>query len=78
MIAANGVAARFLASRQFPSIRRVVQHAQALRDRIVEIAVGSRIQPPGPSEMPRLWRDFLDPGKSCQIRRRFPDSAPWW
>ena len=43
MIAANGVTARYLAAREFPSIRRVVRTPKRW-DRIVELAAGTRVQ----------------------------------
>ena len=54
MIAANGVTARYLASKQFPSLRRVVRMPKRW-DRIVELgrraglnlAQGTRRQSPG-------------------------------
>ena len=43
MIAANGVTARYLSSRKFPSIRRVVRTPKRW-DRIVELAERTRVQ----------------------------------
>jgi VacB/RNase II family 3'-5' exoribonuclease len=46
MIAANGVTARYLAAKRFPSIRRVVRTPRRW-DRIVEIAADHRFRLPG-------------------------------
>ena len=43
MIAANGVTARYLSSRKFPSLRRVVRTPKRW-ERIVEIGAGTRVQ----------------------------------
>jgi VacB/RNase II family 3'-5' exoribonuclease len=70
MIAANGVTARYLSSKGFPSIRRVV-HTPRRWDRIVELAAerGSRL--PGLPDAKALER-FLVSAKSADPLR-FPD-----
>jgi len=70
MIAANSVAARFLASRKFPSLRRVVRVPKRW-DRIVELAAerGSKL----PSEPDaRALEQFLVSAKAADPLR-FPD-----
>ncbi len=57
MIAANGVTARYLASRKFPSIRRVVREPKRW-DRIVEIAGGTQISAARPIRIPKRWTSF--------------------
>ncbi len=70
MIAANGVTARYLSSRKFPSLRRVVRTPKRW-DRIVELARqhGSRL-PDEPD--PRPLNDFLVKEKAADPLR-FPD-----
>jgi len=70
MIAANGVIARYLSSRSFPSIRRVVRTPKRW-DRIVEIARahGTRL-PDSPDS--KALEDFLTKQKSADLLR-FPD-----
>jgi exoribonuclease-2 len=70
MIAANGVTARYLASRNFPSIRRVVRVPKRW-DRIVAIAAGHGFQlPPDPD--PLALDAFLMKEKAADPLR-FPD-----
>jgi VacB/RNase II family 3'-5' exoribonuclease len=70
MIAANGVSARYLSSRQFPSIRRVVRVPKRW-ERIVEIAErhGGRL-PDQPDS--KALEDFLTKAKTADPLR-FPD-----
>jgi ribonuclease R len=70
MIAANGVTARFLSSRKFPSIRRVVRTPKRW-ERIVEIAEehGSRL-PDNPDS--KALEEFLTKAKAADPVR-FPD-----
>jgi exoribonuclease-2 len=70
MIAANGVTARFLSSKMFPSLRRVV-HIPKRWDRIVEIAaeVGFRL-PATPD--PKALEQFLVKQKNADLLG-FPD-----
>jgi ribonuclease R len=70
MIAANGVTARFLSSRKFPSIRRVVRTPKRW-ERIVEIAEehGSRL-PDNPDS--KALEEFLTKAKAADPLR-FPD-----
>jgi VacB/RNase II family 3'-5' exoribonuclease len=70
MIAANGVVARFLAEKDFPSIRRVVR-APKRWERIVELAAehGFRL-PPEPNS--RELEKFLNQ-QSAADRLHFPD-----
>jgi len=70
MIAANGVTARFLASKNFPSIRRVVQTPKRW-DRIVEIAAEHNFNLPRNPDSKAL-EDFLTQSKSADPLR-FPD-----
>jgi ribonuclease R len=70
MIAANGVAARFLASRGSPSIRRVVRTPRRW-DRIVEIAAENGTQLPGAPD-PVALEGFLTAMKA-KDPLRFPD-----
>ncbi len=70
MIAANGVTARFLASKNFPSIRRVVRTPKRW-DRIVEIAAEHKFKLPGTPD-PKALEDFLTRSKSADPLR-FPD-----
>jgi exoribonuclease II len=55
MIAANGVAARFLADKRFPSLRRLLQ-APRRWDRIVTLAAGHGVQLPALPDAPALDR----------------------
>lgn len=70
MIAANGVAARFLAAKKFPSVRRVVRKPKRW-DRIVELAVehGSSL-PKDPDS--KALEQFLAAAKIADPLR-FPD-----
>ena len=70
MIAANGVAARYLASKQFPSLRRVVRTPKRW-DRITELAAeqGSPL-PKAPD--PKALEQFLAAAKVADPLR-FPD-----
>jgi VacB/RNase II family 3'-5' exoribonuclease len=70
MIAANGVTARYLSSKMFPSLRRVV-HIPKRWDRIVDIAaeVGFRL-PAAPD--PKALEQFLVKQKNADPLR-FPD-----
>jgi exoribonuclease-2 len=70
MIAANGVAARFLAAKQFPSVRRVVRTPKRW-DRIVELAAerGSNLPAEPDSKALEL---FLASAKTADPLR-FPD-----
>ncbi|HMC21429.1 MAG TPA: RNB domain-containing ribonuclease [Thermoanaerobaculia bacterium] len=70
MIAANGVTARFLASRKIPSLRRIVRSPERW-DRIEKIAsdLGDRL-PPDPDS--RALEDFLLRRKKADPDR-FPD-----
>jgi ribonuclease R len=70
MIAANGVTARFLASKKFPSIRRVVRTPKRW-DRIVEIAADYKVSLPGTPD-PKALEGFLTRAKSDDPLR-FPD-----
>ena len=70
MIAANGVTARFLASKKFPSIRRVVRTPRRW-DRIVEIAAEHKFTLPGTPD-PKSLEDFLTKSKAADPLR-FPD-----
>jgi len=70
MIAANGVTARYLASRKFPSVRRVV-HTPKRWDRMVEIASDSAfVLPPEPDSL--ALERFLVNAKAADPLR-FPD-----
>jgi len=70
MVAANGVTARFLAARKFPSIRRVVRMPKRW-DRIVEIAADRKFSLP---ELPdsKALEEFLIKAKTSDPIR-FPD-----
>jgi len=70
MIAANGVTARFLTSRQFPSIRRVVRTPKRW-DRIVEIAAEHKFILPAIPDSKAL-EQFLVKAKTDDPLR-FPD-----
>lgn len=70
MIAANGVTARFLASKQFPSIRRVVREPKRW-DRIVKIAGAARFRLPARPD-PKALDEFLLREKAADPLR-FPD-----
>ncbi len=70
MIAANGVTARFLASRSLPSLRRVVRTPKRW-DRIVELASEHRFTLPAEPESKAL-EQFLTQAKASDPLR-FPD-----
>ncbi len=70
MIAANGVTARYLASRKFPSIRRVVREPKRW-DRIVEIAGEHNFGLPARPD-PKALDEFLIKEKAADPLR-FPD-----
>jgi VacB/RNase II family 3'-5' exoribonuclease len=70
MIAANGVTARYLSSRQLPSIRRVVRTPERW-DRIVEIAAEHKFTLPGGPDSEAL-EEFLLKEKAADPLR-FPD-----
>jgi ribonuclease R len=70
MIAANGVTARFLAAKGFPSIRRVVRTPKRW-DRIVEIAAGCGTELPDDPDS-RALEAFLT-GQRAADPLRFPD-----
>ena len=70
MVAANGVTARFLSSRNFPSIRRVVRIPKRW-DRIVEIAADHKIGLPANPDSKAL-EEFLVRVKA-EDPLRFPD-----
>jgi VacB/RNase II family 3'-5' exoribonuclease len=70
MIAANGVTARYLSSRELPSIRRVV-HTPERWDRIVEIAAEHNFTLPGDPDS-RALEEFLTKEKAADPLR-FPD-----
>jgi VacB/RNase II family 3'-5' exoribonuclease len=70
MIAANGVTARFLESRQMPCIRRVVRTPKRW-DRIIELASQHDFTLPGGPD-PKALSQFLAQAKSADPLR-FPD-----
>ena len=70
MIAANGVTARYLSSRKFPSIRRVVRTPKRW-ERIVEIANEHGSKLPGSPDSKAL-EEFLIKEKAADPLR-FPD-----
>ena len=70
MIGANGVTARYLSSKQFPSIRRVVRTPKRW-DRIVEIATENGVKLPSSPDSKAL-EDFLTKAKTADPLR-FPD-----
>jgi VacB/RNase II family 3'-5' exoribonuclease len=70
MIAANGVTARFLASKQLPSIRRVVRTPKRW-DRIIELALQHDFRLPREPDSKALAQ-FLTKAKSADPLR-FPD-----
>ncbi len=70
MIAANGVAARYLASRKLPSLRRVVRTPKRW-DGIVELARQHGVQLPAEPD-PRPLEEFLVQEKAADPLR-FPD-----
>jgi ribonuclease R len=70
MIAANGVTARYLSAKQFPSIRRVVRKPKRW-ERIVEIALQHRSQLPAVPDSKAL-EQFLIKQKALDPLR-FPD-----
>ncbi len=70
MIAANGVTARYLTARKFPSLRRVVRSPERW-ERIVEVASHSGFRLP-PSPDPKALAEFLAIRKTADPLR-FPD-----
>jgi VacB/RNase II family 3'-5' exoribonuclease len=70
MIAANGVTARYLASKKFPSVRRVVRTPKRW-DRIVELAAERKFTLPKEPD-PRALDQFLVSAKADDPLR-FPD-----
>jgi exoribonuclease-2 len=70
MIAANGISARYLASKKFPSIRRVVREPKRW-DRIVEMAGEHKFGLPAHPD-PKALDEFLIEAKAAD-RLRFPD-----
>jgi len=70
MVAANGVAARFLEAKRFPSVRRVVR-TPAKWDRIVEIAAESGFALPGEPDGRALEQFLLGSMKADPVH--FPD-----
>jgi len=70
MIAANGITARYLAARNFPSIRRVVREPKRW-DRIVEIAGEHKFRLPAHPD-PKALDEFLMKEKAADPLR-FPD-----
>ena len=70
MIAANGVTARYLASRKFPSIRRVVRTPKRW-ERIVELAGNHGTKLPGNPD-PKALNEFLIEEKAADPLQ-FPD-----
>jgi VacB/RNase II family 3'-5' exoribonuclease len=70
MICANGVTARFLSSRKFPSIRRVVRTPKRW-DRIVQLAADHKYTLPETPDSKAL-DDFLIKQKAADLAR-FPD-----
>lgn len=70
MIAANGITARYLTSRKFPSIRRVV-HTPKRWDRIVELAGEHKFELPAEPDSKAL-DEFLIKEKAADPLR-FPD-----
>ena len=70
MIAANGVVARYLSARKFPSIRRVVRTPKRW-DRIVELAGERQVKLPDPPDSKAL-EEFLLKAKAADPLT-FPD-----
>ena len=70
MVAANGVTARFLAAKKFPSLRRVVRTPKHW-DRIVELAAEHGGALPAAPDAKAL-EQFLRQGRSRPIRSAFP------
>jgi exoribonuclease-2 len=70
MIAANGVTARFLSAKQYPSIRRVVRTPERW-DRIVELAAEHRFTLPKVPD-PKALEEFLIKARAADPLR-FPD-----
>lgn len=70
MIGANGATARYLAAKNFPSIRRVVRTPRRW-DRIVEIAADHKFALPADPE-PKALEEFLAKEKAADPLR-FPD-----
>ncbi len=72
MIAANGVTARYLAAKKFPSIRRVVRTPKRW-DRIVELAREQKFSAPSQPGFCRAGRVSRQ-GRKQPIRSAFPTS----
>ena len=70
MIAANGITARYLTSRRFPSLRRVVREPKRW-DRIVEVAAENQFRLPAHPD-PKALDEFLMKKKAADPLR-FPD-----
>ncbi len=70
MIAANGITARYLTSRKFPSLRRVVREPKRW-DRIVAVAAESQFRLPAHPD-PKALDEFLMKKKAADPLR-FPD-----
>jgi VacB/RNase II family 3'-5' exoribonuclease len=70
MIGANGVTARYLAARKFPSVRRVVRTPKRW-DRIVELASESGAELPGEPDSRALEMFLLEAREKDPLR--FPD-----
>ena len=70
MIAANGVTARYLASKKFPSLRRVVRIPKRW-DRIIELAAERGLTLPMEPDS-KVLEQFLVPAKAADPLR-FPD-----
>lgn len=70
MIAANGVTARFLSDKGFPSIRRVVRSPKRW-ERIVEIAADHRFNLPDRPDSKKLEEFLVEQKKADPLR--FPD-----
>ncbi len=70
MIAANGVTARFLAERGFPSVRRVIRSPKRW-DRIVDLARSLGTELPGTPDAPALEAFLVSRRRADPLR--FPD-----
>jgi exoribonuclease-2 len=70
MIAANGVTARFLAERKYPSLRRVVRTPRRW-DRIVELAAERKYELPSQPDSVELQKFLLQEKADDPVR--FPD-----
>ena len=70
MIAANGVTARFLAEKKYPSLRRVVRTPRRW-DRIVELAAERKYELPGDPDSVELQKFLIKEQEEDPIR--FPD-----